>query len=152
MDYEQSLDFLESLFPGRAVVYVPEIVEAFGKSDIAVRRAIERKKLPVKPYMGKIGVSLPDLAQFISVGDEDAAEKSKPVRKSKVAPASAPSKPSRPIRGMASMISAIAAARLQSNFFNELAMEMEKFQLQDRVKRKKGAAARIPRGEGKKPL
>jgi hypothetical protein len=147
MDYAQSLEFLKSLHPGKAVLYVPEIVVALGKSDVAVRRSIGRKALAVKKYAGRVGISLPDLAQFLADGDADAAEKSKPARKSKVASASAPSKPSRPIRGMASMISAIAAARLQANFFNELAVEMEKVQQRDREKRRN---KNIPeRGTGK---
>lgn len=150
MDYAQSLEFLKSLHPGKAVLYVPEIVVALGKSDVAVRRSIGRKALAVKKYAGRVGISLPDLAQFLADGDADAAdaaEKSKPARKSKVASASAPSKPSRPIRGMASMISAIAAARLQANFFNELAVEMEKVQQRDRAKRRN---KNIPeRGTGK---
>ena len=45
------------------------------------------------------------------------------------------------------MISAIAAARLQANFFNELAVEMEKVQQRDREKRRN---KNIPeRGTGK---
>jgi hypothetical protein len=166
-EYSQTLELLKSLFPNQAILYVPEIAIALGKSDIAVRRSIERRTLPVKKFAGRIGISIVEMARFMVMGDvsdEKPSRKKPPIAptaarvvssaapraRAKRAPTVATTPPPKITRRLPSLVSLIAKAKLQAEFFNALSVELERLQLSNRVKKKEQSLGNLPkRGSGK---
>lgn len=76
MDVQQILAYLQSQFPGRLVLYVDDLALILGKSNVAIRHLIERKRLPfqVKNLGGHLCVDIFQVAQWLFSAPDAADE------------------------------------------------------------------------------
>lgn len=119
MEYLDYLDDLKERFPNRDFLFVDDVAEVLSRSPKAIRSLIERGKFPqAKKRGGRVGVTLSEMAEFLCDGDT-------PAKPSKTASKPSTSFLRAPSGRRPSLAAMIAAARLQADFANALAISLE---------------------------
>ena len=127
MNYQNHAAEIRAKFPNREFLFVDDIAEILARSPKAIRSMIDRGKMPqAKKRGGRIGLTVMEMAEFLSEGDESSYGRKKQPKTTRsfiLNPRSSPLDFSK----------AIAVARIQAEFATALANALEAISLRGKI-------------------